>query len=82
MFRAVLSEIFAADCFITALPVFAADPAALIAEELHLIFQRLRQGIQLAERFVQPEIRHHIEELLPGQFLGELSELRQDFCGG
>ena len=83
MVGAVLAEIFAADILVAALPVPASDPAALVAEKLHLVLLGLRQAVQLFKGLVQSEIRHHIAKFLPGRLVPELSEIRQHLgCGG
>ena len=80
--RAGFAKVFAADGLIAPLPVFAAGPAALIAEKFHLILLGLRQSFELVKRFVQTEIRHHKAELLPFQLPAQLGKLRQDLGGG
>ena len=52
MLRAGFAKVFAADGLIAPLPVFAAGPAALIAEKFHLILLGLRQSFELVKRFV------------------------------
>ena len=82
VFGAGFAEIFSADILIAALSVPASDPAALVAEKFHLVFLRLRQTVQLSKGFVQPEIRHHIAELLPGRLRPELLKLCLHFRRG
>ena len=82
MVRAVLAQILTADCLIAALALSAAEPAALIAQKLHLGLLLRRQGAQLFQCWVQPEIRHHIPELRLCQFLLQLREIGEHFCGG
>ena len=77
-----LAEVFPAYIFVAVFPLFAAGPAALVAEKLCLIFLRFGQLCQPGKGFVQAEIRHHIAELCPAQLLCKLLESGQDFCGG
>ena len=60
-----LPQIFAADGFVAAPALGAAEPAALIAEKFYLVLFGLGERIQGIEGLVQPEVRHHIAELLP-----------------
>ena len=82
MFGAGFAEIFSADILIAALSVPASDPAALVAEKFHFVLQRLGQGVQLGKGLVQPEIRHHIAEILPLHLPAEVPKVRQNLGGG
>ena len=73
--RAVLAQILAADRLVAAFALGAAEPAALVAQKLHLGLLLRRQGAQLLQCRVQPEIRHHIPELRLFQFLLQLRKL-------
>lgn len=65
---AVFAEVLPADGFVARAAVAAAEIAALVAEELHLVLLPLRQGIQLLQRVIQAEIRHDIAEFRSFQF--------------
>ena len=82
MLRSGYSEIFPADRFIAGAPLHTAGPAALVAEKLRLILERLRQRLQLRKRPVQTEIRHNKLKFIPPEFILKLRKLRQHFCGG
>ena len=82
MVRAVLAQILTADRLVAALALGAAEPAALVAQKLHLGLLRRRQSAQLFQCRVQPEIRHHIPELRLCQFLLQLRKLREHLGGG
>ena len=82
MIRAVFPKVLAADHLITASAVPAARPAALVAEEFHLVFFRPGKRFQLGKGLIEPEIRHHIGKILPGRLLPERFKLREDFGGG
>ena len=80
--RAVLAQILAADCLIAALALGAAEPAALVAQKLYLGFLLRRQGAQLLQCRVQPEIWHHIPELRLCQFLPQKRKIGEHLGGG
>ena len=82
MLRPGQPQIFPADGFVAALPVLTAEPAALVAQELHLGLLRPAQGGKGIKGPVQAEIRHHIAKLLPFQLAPQLRKLRQHLCGG
>ena len=82
MVRAVLAQILTADRLVAALALSAAEPAALVAQKLNLGFLLRRQGAQLFQCRVQPEIRHHIPELRFFQFLPQLRKLGEHLGGG
>ena len=79
---AIFAETLAADVFIAGFAVIAAEPATLIAEKLNFVFLRLRQGVQLLEILIEPEVRHHISEIILVQFVFKIPEISQDFRGG
>ena len=60
-----LPQIFAADGFVAAPALGAAEPAALVAEKFYLVLFGLGECIQGIEGLVQPEVRHDIPELRP-----------------
>ena len=80
--RAVLAQILTADRLVAALALGAAEPAALVAQKLYLGFLLRRQGAQLFQCRVQPEIRHHIPELRLFQFLPQLRKIGEYLGGG
>ena len=80
--RAELAQVPAADVLVTAPPVGAAEPAALVAEKFQLVLLRLRQAVQLRKGFIQAEVRHHIAELRPGGLRFQLCKLREYLGGG
>ena len=80
--RAVLAQILAADRLVAALALGAAEPAALVAQKLYLRLLLRRQGAQLFQCRVQPEIWHHIPELRLFQFLPQLRKLGEHLGGG
>ena len=82
MLRAGLSQIFPADGGIAGLPVPAAEPAALVAEKLHLVLPVLGQSGETVHPVVEPEIRHHVTKLRPGKLFFQIVEIRQDLGGG
>ena len=76
------SQILAADRFIAFLSVGAAEPAAFVAQEFHLVLLGICQGIQFVKCFVQPKIRDNISEIIPVHFVQKLPEICQHLCGG
>ena len=82
MVRAVLAQILTADRLVAALALGAAEPTALVAQKFHLGFLLRRQGAQLFQCRIQPEIRHHIPELRFFQFPLQLRKISEHFCGG
>ena len=60
-----LPQIFAADGFVAAPALGAAEPAALVAEKFYLVLFGLGECIQDVEGLVQPEVRYDIPELRP-----------------
>ena len=60
-----LPQIFAADGFVAAPALGAAEPAALVAEKFYLVLFGLGERIQGIEGLVQPEVRYDIPELRP-----------------
>ena len=82
MLRPVHPEVFAADRLIAALPLPAAEPAALVAEKFHLVLLRRAQPAQPVKRLIEPKIRHNIRKRIPRQFAPEVFEFRQHFRGG
>ena len=81
MLPAAFSEIFAADGFVTALPVPAAKPAAFIAQKFHFVPLPSGQCIPLRKRLIQPEIRHDIAEILPVDLPAKILKIRQNLGG-
>ena len=81
MLRAGQPQIFAADGLIAGPAFRASEPAALIAEKLHLVLLELRQHCKLVKRPVQPEIRHDIAKLRPRQLTLQIVEVCQHLCG-
>ena len=81
MLPAAFSEIFAADGFVTALPVPAAKPAAFIAKKFHFVPLPSGQRIPLRKRLIQPEIRHDIAEILPVDLPAKILKIRQNLGG-
>ena len=81
MLRAGQTQIFAADGLIAGSAFRASEPAALIAEELHLVLLGLGQRCKLVKCSVQPEIRHDIAKLGPCQLPLQIVEVCQHFCG-
>ena len=79
---AVFSQILAADSFIAILPVGAAEPAAFVTQEFHLVLLGICQGVQFVKGLVQPKIRDSIAEILPVHFAQELPKIGQHLCGG
>ena len=82
MIRAVLPEVFPADVLIAGLPFGTIRPAAVVAQEFHLLLQDLRKGFQPVVRPVQPDIRHHTAEFRPVQLPLKKAEFREHLCGG
>ena len=60
MIWTVLTKILTAHNLITVLSVVTSEPAALIAEEFHLVLLGLGQRCKSVKCSVQPEIRHDI----------------------
>ena len=79
---AVFSQILSADILIAAFSLGAAEPAAFVAEKLHLVFLGIFQGIQFVKGFIQPKIRDNISEILPVHLVKELPEVCQHLCCG
>ena len=80
MLRAGQTQIFAADGLIAGSAFRASEPAALIAEELHLVLLGLGQRCKSVKCSVQPEIRHDIAKLGPCQLPLQIVEVCQHFC--
>ena len=75
--RYILAEVLAADGFVACPPLGAAEIAALVAEELHLVLFRLRERSEPVKPPVQAKIRHDIRKLLPLEFLPKVPKIRQ-----
>ena len=79
---AVFSQIFAADILIAGFPVLTAEPAAFVAQKLHLVLLGICQGAQFVKGLVQPKIRDNISIILPVHFIQKLPKVRQHLCSG
>ena len=77
-----LPQIFAADGFVAAPALGAAEPAALVAEKFYLVLFGLGERIQGIEGLVQPEVRYDIPELRPPDLCLKRLKIRQDLGGG
>lgn len=78
--QSVLAKRFPADGLVAGFAVFAAEPAAFVAQKFCLVLQRLRQCAQLFKGPVQPEIRHDEAERFALQLLPELGKAGQHLC--
>ena len=79
--RAGLAEVHAADGLVAALPVGAAEPAALVAQKFDLVLLRLREGGKCVKLPVQAKIRHDITEIRAIELAFELAEIGEHLGG-
>lgn len=79
---AVFAEAFAAHVLVAFLAVGALDSAAFIAQEFHLLFLCVGEGVQLLKFLVEPEIRNDVAEFFAGKLAFELREFTQHLCRG
>ena len=66
------AKVLLAHVLVALFAVLAAEPAAFIAQEFDFLLLRSRQCIQLGKLLIQPEIRHHVTEIVTIQFVFKL----------